>query len=68
SVKEAKHLDWVLLMITDVLRCRSILLSSGHKMEARLSYEQMEPHVFDMHDAVSRKMQLLPEIIYAVNG
>ncbi|MBQ5364757.1 MAG: putative manganese-dependent inorganic diphosphatase [Spirochaetales bacterium] len=68
SVREAKHLDWVLLMITDVLRCRSILLSSGHKMEARLSYEQMEPHVFDMHDAVSRKMQLLPEIIYAVNG
>ena len=55
-------------MIADVLKCRSILLSSGHKMEDRLSYEKVEPHVFDMHDAVSRKMQLLPEIIYAVNG
>ena len=68
EVKAAKHLDWTLLMITDVLKCRSILLSSGHKMEDRLSYEKVEPHVFDMHDAVSRKMQLLPEIIYAVNG
>ena len=68
EVKSAKHLDWTLLMITDVLKCRSILLSSGHKLEERLSYEKVEPHVFDMHDAVSRKMQLLPEIIYAVNG
>ena len=68
EVKAAKHLDWTLLMITDVLKCRSILLSSGHKLEDRLSYERVEPHVFDMHDAVSRKMQLLPEIIYAVNG
>lgn len=68
SVKEARHLDWVVLMITDVLKCRSMLLSSGHRLEDRLSYEKVGEHMFDMRDAVSRKMQLLPEIIYAVNG
>ena len=68
TVKDAKRLDWVLLMITDVLKCRSMLLSSGHRLEDRLSYEKVGEHMFDMRDAVSRKMQLLPEIIYAVNG
>ena len=68
SIKEARRLDWVVLMITDVLKCRSMLLSSGHRLEDRLSYEKVGEHMFDMRDAVSRKMQLLPEIIYAVNG
>ena len=68
TVRKAKNLDWVLLMITDVLKYESMLLSTKHKLESRLSYEPVREHVFDMHDAVSRKKQLLPEIIYAVNG
>lgn len=67
-MKKARGLDWVLLMITDVMKYRSMLLSSGHKLEKRLSYESTGEHVFDMKDAVSRKKQLLPEIIFAVNG
>lgn len=68
AMKKARGLDWVLLMITDVMKYRSMLLSSGHKLEKRLSYESVGENVFDMKDAVSRKKQLLPEIIFAVNG
>ena len=68
SMKKARNLDWVMLMITDVVKYQSMLLSSGHRLERRLSYEMVAEHVFDMKDAVSRKKQLLPEIIYAVNG
>ena len=67
SVRSSRHLDWALLMITDVLKCTSILLSTANSLEANLSYEKIKDHVFNMHDTVSRKMQLLPEIIYAVN-
>ena len=68
AMKNTRGLDWVLLMITDVMKYRSMLLSSGHKLDKRLSYEVVSENVFDMKDAVSRKKQLLPEIIFAVNG
>ncbi|MCQ2412329.1 MAG: putative manganese-dependent inorganic diphosphatase [Sphaerochaetaceae bacterium] len=68
KVREINHLDWVMLMITDVLKGRSILLTSGHKLESKFSYTVIKDRVFDMHDAVSRKKQLLPEVIQAVNG
>ena len=68
KTRKANNMDWALLMITDVMKYRSILISSGHKLEKRLSNESVADHVFDMKDAVSRKTQLLPEIIFAVNG
>lgn len=68
KTRKANNMDWALLMITDVMKYRSMLISSGHKLEKRLSYESVADHVFDMKDAVSRKTQLLPEIIFAVNG
>ncbi|MBP5553030.1 MAG: putative manganese-dependent inorganic diphosphatase [Spirochaetales bacterium] len=68
KIRKANNMDWVLLMITDVMKYRSMLISSGHKLEKRLSYEAVAEHVFDMKDAVSRKKQLLPEIIFAING
>ena len=68
AIKKANGLDWALLMITDVMKYRSMLLSSGHRLEKRLTYEAVGEHVFDMKDAVSRKKQLLPEIVFAVNG
>ena len=68
KIRKANNMDWAMLMITDVMKYRSMLISSGHKFEKRLSYEPVADHVFDMKDAVSRKKQLLPEIIFAVNG
>lgn len=68
KLKTTAGLDWVLLMITDVLKGKSVLLSSTCKFEAKLPYEKIKTHVFNMNDAVSRKKQLLPELIHVLNG
>ena len=67
KIKALNHLDWVMLMITDVLKGRSLLLSSKYSAEGKLPYEQIYDHVYDMQDALSRKKQLLPEIIHVLN-
>ena len=67
KVKKLNNLDWVMLMITDVLKGKSLLLSSNYSSESKLSYEQIYDHVYDMQDALSRKKQLLPEIIHVLN-
>ena len=66
-VRKLNNLDWVMLMITDVLKGRSLLLSSTYSFESKLSYEKISEHVYDMQDALSRKKQLLPEIIHVLN-
>lgn len=68
AVRKMNHLDWAMLMITDVLKGRSVLLTSGHKLEAKLSYQALKDRVYDMKEAVSRKKQLLPEILQCING
>lgn len=67
KIKALNHLDWVLLMITDVLKGKSLLLSTEYSFESKLSYEEMSKHVYDMQDTLSRKKQLLPEIIHVLN-
>ena len=67
KVKKLNNLDWVLLMITDVLKGKSLLLSSNYSYEKKLSYEKINDHVYDMQETLSRKKQLLPEIIHVLN-
>lgn len=67
KIKALHHLDWVMLMITDVLKGKSLLLSSDYPFESKLSYEEMSNHVYDMQDTLSRKKQLLPEIIHVLS-
>ncbi len=57
---------WILLMVTDVLHGDSVLLSSGGKFEKKLSYVQLYDHVYDMPGILSRKKQLLPEVLHAI--
>jgi len=66
EVAKAGGFNWVLLMVTDVLRGNSILLSSPTKYEKRLSYSMISDHVYDMPEILSRKKQLLPEVIHAI--
>lgn len=66
-VKTINHLDWVLLMVTDVLKGKSILFSTNHKLEKKFTYEELDEHIYDMQDALSRKKQLLPEVIHIIN-
>ncbi len=66
EMRKAGGYAWILLMVTDVLHGDSILLTSPSKFEKRLSYAQLSEHVYDMPGILSRKKQLLPEIIHAI--
>jgi manganese-dependent inorganic pyrophosphatase len=66
EMSKAGGYAWILLMVTDVLHGNSILLTSPSKFEGKLSYVQIMDHVFDMPGVLSRKKQLLPEILHAM--
>ena len=64
QVGERKGLDWVMLLITDVIKEKSLLLSSGYELgEKRLSYRKLAAGLYDLPGVLSRKKQLLPEIL-----
>lgn len=67
DVRRANGLDWALLMVTDVIKERSVLLSTAYREEKDLPYTMLSENVFDMPGVMSRKKQLLPEILHAVN-
>jgi manganese-dependent inorganic pyrophosphatase len=64
AVKDALQLDWALFMITDVLKENSVLLTTGlENIEYKFLYEKISDRVFSMPKVLSRKKQLLPEVI-----
>lgn len=65
-VKHKNGLDWAVLMITDVLKEHSILLCTDYRANKHLQYEYIENRVYDMPGVMSRKKQLLPEVLHAV--
>jgi manganese-dependent inorganic pyrophosphatase len=65
----AQQLDWVLLMITNVAKESSLLLSTPNpKLERLLVFPKVEEHVYDLPGVLSRKKQLLPEILQALES
>ena len=67
DVRRANGLDWAALMITDVIKERSVLLSTAYKAVKDLPYTVLSENVLDMPGVMSRKKQLLPEILHAVS-
>lgn len=67
KIRQKMGLDWAVLMITDVIREHSVLLSTGFRAERHLPYTTVSENVFDMPGVMSRKKQLLPEILHAVS-
>ena len=67
SVRKSNNLQWSLLLVTDVLRGNSILLSTESKYERKLSYQQISSHVYNLPGILSRKKQLLPEIMHTLS-
>ncbi len=66
SVRTIQGLDWAVLMITDVVHEHSALICTDYKGNRRLPYKSIGKGVYDMPQVMSRKKQLLPEIIHAV--
>ncbi|MCD8491102.1 MAG: DHH family phosphoesterase [Geovibrio sp.] len=59
-----KGLDWGMLLVTDIIMERSILLTTGFEAaEKILAYNRTEDRCFDLPGVLSRKKQLLPEIL-----
>ena len=79
-VRDKNGLDWAMLMVTDVLSEKSILLTTVHKDGAKLPYEKLVKYndpdadggrgyrAFDMPGVMSRKKQLLPAVLKALEG
>ncbi len=64
KVKEEKGLIWSMLLVTDIIREESVLLSSGYQLgEKLLSYKQSGDRRFYLPGVLSRKKQLLPEVL-----
>jgi manganese-dependent inorganic pyrophosphatase len=62
--RSAHRLDWAMLMITDIILEESILLCTPFERGERLfSYRLILPHSFHLPGVLSRKKQLLPEIL-----
>lgn len=64
TVRNVKGLDWALLMITDVIKEDSVLLATDlPKYEKALVYPLSSRGKFLMPGVLSRKKQLLPELL-----
>ncbi len=68
SYRRSEGLDWAVLMITDILRENSVLLATEHNINKSLQYSRISLNVFDMPGVMSRKKQLLPELLSVVTG
>ena len=66
DVREKNGLEWAVLMITNVMNENSVLLTTQHRSVKHLPYEQLEPGILDMPGVMSRKKQLLPEMIFTL--
>jgi len=62
--KRNNNLDWAMLLITDVMKEDSVLLATSYpKKERSLAYPMAAPGKFILKGVLSRKKQLLPEIL-----
>ncbi|MBQ6623183.1 MAG: putative manganese-dependent inorganic diphosphatase [Mogibacterium sp.] len=67
AIADDQALDWTILMITDVLREKSVLLTSKHRANRDLPYARIKENIYNMPGVMSRKKQLLPTLISATN-
>jgi manganese-dependent inorganic pyrophosphatase len=64
EVSREKGLSWVMLMITDVVKGNSLLLTNGFSAgDEKLVYPRLNHRMFRLSGVLSRKKQLLPEVL-----
>ena len=60
-LREEQGLDFSCLMVTDIVRNHSLLLTTAcAQLEEGIEYPRVEPHLFRLDGVVSRKKQLFP--------
>ncbi len=61
--KSERKLDWIMLLITDVIKEVSVLITTDMKeAEDQIIYRKTEDNMFYLPGILSRKKQLLPEL------
>lgn len=68
AVRARGGLDWCMLLITDVIRGSSVLLTTDHPLVQKLAYEKISDGMLILPGVLSRKKQLLPEILRVISG
>ena len=68
QVAASQGLDWTLLMVTDVLREKSVLLASDYRANRDLPYTRLSRQIYDMPGVMSRKKQLLPMLLSVLSS
>lgn len=64
NIKKQNALDWVMLMVTDIIKGDSLLLITGFEQAERLlPFKALERELYFLAGVLSRKKQLLPEIL-----
>lgn len=67
NVRNAEKLEFIGLMVTDPVRENSLLLlSGGGDIAAALPYQRLHDDIFDLPGVLSRKKQLLPQMLSAI--
>jgi manganese-dependent inorganic pyrophosphatase len=59
----SRNVHWALLLVTDITTQNSVLFSTDFIGEQKLSYSPLGPHMYNLPGILSRKKQLLPEIL-----
>lgn len=67
EVRQKNSLNWAMLMITDVIKETSVLLTTDFKLNKNIQYKKLETNIYDMPGVLSRKKQLLPDILSIIN-
>lgn len=63
KIKDNNKLDWMMLLVTDIIKEESQLLTTGFApAEQIFKYEKLDDKLFYLPGVLSRKKQLLPEI------
>jgi manganese-dependent inorganic pyrophosphatase len=67
EIMASEQLAFIALLVTDPVRENSLLLMlGGEKMSAALPYRQQSDGIFELPGVLSRKKQLLPQILTAI--
>ena len=66
--KEKFSLDWAMLLITDIIEEESLLLSTAFKPADSFIYHRLDENTFHLPDVLSRKKQLLPEVLFVLRS
>jgi len=63
SIRDRKKLDFAMLLVTDIINTDSVLISTEFYAARRLTYKKLDDYTFDLPGVLSRKKQLLPDVL-----